>query len=346
MGLPELTAKIKSKNITGVYFFYGDEEYTKDFQIRKLRSFIPQSASREYADIVFDGSVLNIRDFSDAVYTPSFLSEWKIVEVNNFPLNQSPSMLNDLSDILYDVPEGVAIIFIYRSGELDSSAFEKAKDNAFVDFIKNSAVTVHFEEQTGDKLVQWIIKHFKSENVHIEPSAVAFLPEYCGNDMYLLSGEISKLCSYYNGNVLTVEDIKRVCCENNDYKLYDVINCLSQKNAQKLKYVYDGLVYSKTAPEMILGTVAGYFVDMLNIKTAANEGMAPSEVKKRLCMADWQYNRSASASRNLSEKFLRNAVSECLNADIIVKSHASDAYVMIEIMLYRIMMYGKDNKKA
>lgn len=346
MGLPELTSKLKTKNITGVYFFYGDEEYTKDFYIRKIRSYCDSAPYPEYADVVLDGSSLTPDSLADAIDTPSFMSEWKIIEINEFPLNQTPSRLTSYADILSSVPYGVAVLFIYRSGNFDPSVFAKNKDgsNELLDFFEKSCINVGFELQTGDKLIQWAAKHFKAEKVEITDKALSFLPEYCGTDMYILSGEIDKLCSFYNGTPLTESDVKNVCCSNSDYRLYDVVNCLSSGSVNRLKSVYDGLVYAKTAPEMILGTVSGYFCDMLCIKTALAEGVPPSDVKKRLGMQDWQYNRMVSSVRNVSALFISNAINECREADETVKTHASDPYVMIEIMLFRILSYGK--KKA
>ena len=342
MGLAELTSKLKTKNITGVYFFYGDEEYTKDFYVRKLRSFCDSSPSPDYADVILDGASLTPVLLNDIIDTPAFMSEWKIIEINEFPLNQTPSDLTSYADTLSSVPYGVAVVFIYRAGNFDKSVFAKSKDsNELVDFFARSCINVEFELQTGDRLIQWIFKHFKAENVEITQKAVEFLPEYCGSDMYVLSGEIEKLCSFYDGNPLTENDVKNVCCSNREYRLYDIVNCLSTGNVNRLKEVYDGLVYSKTSPEIILGTVSGYFCDMLSVKTSLSEGVSPSEVKKRLGMQDWQYNRIFSAVRNVSASFIKAAVNECAKADETVKTHSSDPYVMIEITLFRILSYGK-----
>ncbi len=345
MGLTELTAKLKTKNITGVYFFYGDEEYTKDFYIRKLRSYCDSAPSPEYADVVLDGASLTPDLLGDTIDTPAFMSEWKIVEVNDFPLNQTPARLTAFADILSSVPYGVAVLFIYRAGNFDASVFTKNKDgtNELVDFFAKSCINVEFELQTGAKLTQWISKHFKAENVEITERAVDFLPEYCGSDMYILSGEIEKLCSFYNGQTLTENDVKNVCCPNSEYRLYDIVNCLSSGSVNRLKNVYDGLVYSKVSPEIILGTVSGYFCDMLSVKTAIADGVPQAEVKKRLGMQDWQYNRTVNAVKNVSASFISSAIDECRRTDETVKTHSSDPYVMIEIALFRILSYAKKN---
>ncbi|MBQ1847426.1 MAG: hypothetical protein II135_05415, partial [Clostridia bacterium] len=273
MSAEDLTAKLKSKDITGVYVFYGEEEYTKDHYLRKLREFCGSSAA-DYANVVFDPDTISAQGLSDAIDTPSFVSPWKVIEINCFPLNAPQSDVAAYLDILSEIPEGVAVVFIYRSGELAEDAFIKRKPgaNELLDFFCDSCVRVNFEKQTGARLTQWIMRHFQSCSAEITRRGAEFLPEYCGNDMYILNGEIDKLCSYYNGTPLDIDDVKLVCCENSDYKLYDIINSLGVADAARLKKVYDGLVFSKIAPEMISGTVANYFTDILSVKKAIGSG--------------------------------------------------------------------------
>ena len=343
MSAEDLTAKLKTKDITGVYVFYGDEEYTKDHYLRKLRAFCGDSAAAEYANVVYEPGALTPESLADTIDTPSFLSPWKVIEIYGFSPDQPQSEISAYLDILSDIPSGVAVVFVYRSGELDNDFFIRTGKNAgeLPGFFGHSCICVNFEKQTGARLTQWIMRHFKNGGAEITPSAAQFLTEYCGNDMYILSGEIEKLCSYYSGKPLDEKDVRLVCCENYDYKLYDIINCIGSGNAARLKSVYDGLIFAKTAPEIILGTVSNYFTDMLCVKTAVATGVSPAEVKKTLNMADWQYNRISGAARAFSAQAIVKAAEECRKADEQVKTGASDPYTVIEIMLYRIASHGK-----
>ena len=343
MSAEDLTAKLKTKDITGVYVFYGDEEYTKDHYLRKLRAYCGDRSAAEYANVIFEPGEMTPEELANAIDTPSFVSPWKVIEIYGFAISQPQNAAADYLDILSDIPDGVAVVFVYRSGELTEDDFIKIKPgtNELLEFFASSCLRVNFEKQTGTRLVQWIMRHFQSSGAEITRSAAEFLPEYCGNDMYILNGEIDKLCSYYSGKPLDENDVRFVCSENYDYKLYDIINCIGSANAERMKKVYDGLVFSKVAPEVMLGTVSGYFADMLCVKKAVSSGVSPSEIKKALGMADWQYNRIYGAMKYFSAEAIKKAVDDCRNADNEVKTGASDAYTVIEILLYRIMSYGK-----
>ena len=91
MSAEELTAKIKSKDISGLYVFYGDEEYTKDHYVRKLRSFCGAGPSAEYANVVYEPGTVTPEELATAIDTPSFVSPWKVIEIYGFQLSASLS---------------------------------------------------------------------------------------------------------------------------------------------------------------------------------------------------------------------------------------------------------------
>jgi DNA polymerase III delta subunit len=295
--------------------------------------------------MLFDKDNLTPDSFADAVNTPAFMCEWKVIEISGIPSGQQ---LPRYVEILGSLPQGVAVLFVCRAGDFDTNLAVKAggSGNELVDLILREGVYVNFMPENGSKLTQWIRKHFQSRGVAVADGAVSFLPEYCGNDMYILSGEIDKLCSIYNGSPITAKDVAEICCANAEYRIYDIVNCLSEGNTVKLKKVYDGLVYTKTKPELILGAVAGYFADLQNFRTAFSENRPSEEVKKRLGYADFQASRLSATARKVNEDFIKNGLEECRNTDIIVKTHSSDPYTAIELMLYRIISHGKKQTKS
>lgn len=343
MALNDLLDKIKTKDLTGVYLFCGDEEYTKDFYIRKIRSHCIASFPPDSCRTVFDRGSLTPDALSDTVFTPPFMGERKIIEINAFQLTQPAPLLTRYVNILGNIPKGISVLFVYRSGEFDTDLLEGKNDgkNEFVNFIVNECIHVHFTHEKGNKLVLWIQKHFKSENAEISDEAARFLIEYCGNDMYILAGEIDKLCSVYTSKPISAADIEAVCCANAEYRLYDIVNSLADGNATKIKKIYEALIFAKVKPELILGTISGYFTDLHNFRTAFAENKTERELKSKLGYSDFQAGRLASAARALSGQFIANGIRECRDTDISVKRRASDSYTAIELMLYRIMAYGK-----
>jgi DNA polymerase III delta subunit len=56
MSLDILKQRLKENKPGGVYLFYGNEEYTKDFYARELRKKVTASPLPEFNHIIFDAS--------------------------------------------------------------------------------------------------------------------------------------------------------------------------------------------------------------------------------------------------------------------------------------------------
>jgi DNA polymerase-3 subunit delta len=343
MALNQLLDKLKGKDYTGVYLFAGDEEYTKDYYIKKIRDFCIGGNPPDMLRTVFSKSDISPEALYDAVFTPPFIGEKKIIEINDFPLSQPSGVLNRYVNILAGIPSGISVVFIYRSGDFDTKSMAGKPDgkNEFLDFISTGGIFVDFAPEKGEKLVTWVKRHFKAESAEIEDNAAVFLTEYCGNDMYVLAGEINKLCLVYTGKPITSADIENICSPNAEYRLFDVVNCLAEGNATKIKKIYDGLVFTKIKPELILGTISSYFTDLLAFRTALAEGKSERDIKARLGYADFQARRLASACRGVDIKFITDGLRECRETDRAIKSYSTNPYTAIELMLYRILSNGK-----
>lgn len=343
MALNELTEKLKTKDYTGAYLFAGDEEYTKDFYIKKIRDFCIGQNPPDNLRIVFNRAGITPDSLADGVFTLPFFGDKKAIEIYDFQINQPSNILNRYVNILGNIPKGISVLFIYRSGEFDFKSLTGKPDgkNELLDFLASEGICVEFAAEKGEKLISWIKRHFKAENADITNEAAAFLPEYCGNDMYILAGEIDKLCAVYSGKPFTVADIEEICSPNTEFKLYDIVNSLGEGNATKLKKIYDSLVFTKTRPELILGTIAGYFTDLLIFRTALAEGKTEKDIKIKLGYSDFQTRKFAYASRAVDADFINHGIKECRETDMAVKGYASDPYTAIELMLYRILSYGK-----
>lgn len=350
LGLAELQQRIKNNDISGVYVFYGDEEYTKTFYLKQLRLFC--CGGLEYNRFVFEGDVSPAAIY-DASRTVSFSDGVRLIEITGFSLTNALRSAASYAKALSELPKDSAVVFIYRAGEIETPPpFEKygEKSNELFDFLNESAVIINFAPETGQRLISWVKKHFDAHSVPTEQSLPEYLVEYCGSDMYTLVSEINKLCAYYGGTPLTSDDIDKVCVPNPTFRLFDLVNCLAGGDGAKLKKIFDGLIAAKTRPELILGTIASHFVDLLIFKTALIEensgagGMAIKTIKSKLGLGDYQSRRLYQNASVVSLDFIKNSLEECGRADMTIKTRYGDEYMALELMLYRILSYAKQAK--
>ena len=81
MNLGELKEFVKKGSVFGVYLFAGEEDYLKRYYLGEFRRIlITDEAAVPFTHFVFEGATVDFDKLSDAVSTPSFFGDAKLVE--------------------------------------------------------------------------------------------------------------------------------------------------------------------------------------------------------------------------------------------------------------------------
>ena len=369
MSLDILKQRLKENKPGGVYLFYGNEEYTKDFYARELRKKVTASPLPEFNHIILDASSSVPEELSEAVFSLPYMWDYKLIEVKNLdPSDLKADAAASYAEIIDELPEYVILLFLFRSNELDESlveggfkkaaaaATEKSSDeegsepaqkgkgkgiNTLISAIKKSGLAINFPNESGEKLENWILKHFAAKKVQADRSAAQMLITFCGNDMYTLHHEIEKLISSPAERPITQNAVLKYCCPNESYKVYELSDALTSGDMKKVKQIYDNLVLGKTDPSMLLGYLSKCYSDMLLIQAATDEGLSNAKTAQLLKKSEWLVRRTAAGIARKPSGYLTYACDAIDSADRKLKRYSGNPYIVIEFLLLRLGMYGR-----
>lgn len=337
MDIDGLKAKIKSGQTGGAYLFYGDEAYMKDHYISQLRKTVLDSPVAEFNYSVYEADKLDIEKITEEAYMLPLMSDYKMIELQAFSVSAlTVSAASDLAEIVSDLPEYLILLFNCRIGEDEEKAIEKKEANPFISALRDFGFLVKFESESGNKLLSWMNRHFSALGTPVDRSVLETMVTVCGNDMYLLTGEIKKLCAYCGSRQATVSDVEKVCCANESYKVYDLSRCMIDGDMTRASKIFASLRFYGADPMMILGALAKTFSDMLITLEGMNSGKSYSSIASDLKSYDFVIKRYAAVASKRGRAFLANAVSVCSNADKHLKSFRGDPYTVLETAIYRI----------
>ena len=347
MSIDLLKEKLKNKKYDGLYFFYGDEEYTKDRYVDMLRKCVSSCPLPEFNHVVLDAQETTATDLEDAIASPPSMCDIKMIEVRHLDVNSAKKAeLEGYIDAVNDIPAGCVVLFCMRSGETpDTSIGYKKKGRsasaespaaAFMSELSSMALTVCFERETGDRLYAWIRRHFISRKVEIDNNAVYTLVEMCGNDMYVLLGEIEKLTAFYSGTPITRFDVRNICCSNETYRIYELSNAVMKGDMYAAKTVFDNLRLNRTDASAMLAQLSKSFCEALMINAGLADGKSSYEIASALKMQPNRISAIAAGCKNRSYKSLAAAVLIFDGADRRIKSSREDAYLAVETAICRV----------
>ncbi|OGO90361.1 MAG: DNA polymerase III subunit delta [Clostridiales bacterium GWF2_38_85] len=343
MSIDVLKIKLKENNINGAFLFCGDDEYTKDYystQIKKLTT----AVLPEFNHIILDAKNDSVNELSATFNTFPFMSENKLIELKKLDIPKlSEKEAIEYAEVISSIPEYCTLLMLYRIGELEyKQTSGKSKNKGISDLfsaIKKNGIIVEFKTPETSKLLSWVIRHFKNEGIFIDNNIANYLIEYCGSDLYTLSGEIDKLCNYCENKSVSKKDIELVCCPNVTYQAFDLTRAMIEKDYNKALKIFGNLQLYKTEPTIILGTISKLLSDMLIIKAGMDCNISTKNIAYKSGISEWIIKKYTAFLQNQTNDFLRFASGVCLEADSKMKSSGQETYSILEMLIIRISTY-------
>jgi len=351
--MDELKKRIKENKLGGVYLFWGEEEYTKDFYAEKLRKLAKGSPLPEFNYVIFDAETQSPGEFEEATFALPYLWDNKVIEIRNLlPNKLSADDGEYYARIFETLPDYLTVLLLLRASEYggaktssEPKKVEQEKKNGFKTLLKSieeNGLVVEFEPERGEKLNNWIAKHFAARNVKIASGLPSFLVSYCGTDMYTLQGEIGKLCDAYEGKMLTERDAVKYCCANESYVFFDVAACMNRRDIAGAKRILSGLRLNAETVPQAMGFLASNYQLMVLVKAAMDSGKTASQIAaEHKSIPAWKISKAINSLCNSDASFLKETVAEIAAADTKLKTTRGNPAATLELLIYKICMYGK-----
>ena len=331
----DLKDKIKF-GLNGIYLFFGDEEYMKQFYLSEIR----KNVLGNDEDGIFRHKKISCMDFdtekiTDALQTAAlgFFEGKTLCELHEIQfgaLRESEwkaliSMLEDAS------PDVITVIYTVKD-EFDEGMIPKSPSKA-LQRLAEVTTPVYFPRESELKLAKWTARHFVSEKLSFENGVCELMVSRCGRDMFVLSNEIEKVCAYvkFNGrSTVTAEDVKTACCQNMEINAFDFSNALLEGDTDKALAILSDMKLRKEKPVYILNSVTKVISDLYTVKTLIDSGLNDREISKELKMHEYKlgiYKRS-SAKRSIIR--LKKLLRFCCDTDIKLKSTSLEDYTELD----------------
>lgn len=325
--------KKELKNPSGVYLFYGEEEYLKHYYLRLMREAVLVDDSLS----AFNHTVLSgeseLGRLAAACDMIPVMADKKLIEVHSVKYTaakkkdseQSKGQTDSFIDVLSGVGDDTVVVLYTTPAEFDAGTGRSV--SAIYKKFAEVAKPVEFAHQTPAKLSVWLAKHFERANITSSSNDRLFMIDYCSTDMSALLNETNKLIAYLlqNGkNVLSRSDIMEVCSRTDEIAAFDFSNALLAGDTARSYAILSDMLSKKQKPEMILGSIASAYGALLRIRVFCDAGMSVNEIAKALSWKEGRVSLYMRSARNYSVKALEAAVHACHDADVKMKTSQGD----------------------
>ncbi len=285
----------------------------------------------EFNYSVFDFEETPLVDIIDALQSPSFGSDKKVVICKNpyFIKDEKLKLpfTNDLKKLeeylMNPNPDSEFILICPKKYYLPKSKFINT-------FLKYGQVeNLLFEDENdfhnyGNHLI-------KSAHIQIDQQAAAILFERCLNDVCKLEREIAKLALY--NEPIDAKLIQKFVSKPLEDDVFELSNALLSKNHKKIMQVYNDLKLLKVEPIYLISLLANQFRLMLQSSILKKANYLDDQIATTLNVHPYRVKLALKNSRNYSLNAIKNILINLSDLDAKIKTGELDRYVDFELFL-------------
>lgn len=311
-----------------IYLLYGEDTYRSRQKLNQIKEEFSKKDSGSLNLISLAGEDLDLARFRLETSSLPFLSEKRLVIVENLFLRGLKETIKEIIDFLPHLPETADLVF-YEQDKLDEK---------FINLFKKIGQVFKFNLLEGDSLARWIEEEVKREGGKIERAAVDRLAIYVGNDLWQMSNEIKKLIAFkYEDDkkepVILQEDVGLLTKANFNATIFNLIDALGNKNSRKTLSLLVKFLETGEAELSILGMITYQFRNLLIIKDLVSQGLSFEAMIKKTHLHPFVVRKTIRQSKNFSQEELKKIYQKLLDCDLAIKTGQVEPDLALELLV-------------
>ena len=343
--MTEKELKDSVKSPTGGYFFFGEEDYLKEYYISLIRrAVITDESLAVFNEITFDDSNFSVSALSDALSSPPLMSEKKLVKVSLSAYSVIPERDRKaffaVLDSVSDFPETVLVIIVSPGG---FDAGTEKRPSALMKALSAHIKCTDFPLQTEAKLTKWLARRFAKYELASDEASLRLMISMCGRSMHRLAGETDKTAAYAlaEGNeAIDCDTVKAAVTRTPEEDAFRLANSLLAGDRAAALDSLSGSKRRGENPVRLLASVTAVFCDMAAIAHMVHAGADRRSIASALKIHEYRVGLYMKAISGIKPEVLDDALSMCAEADVKMKSTPL-GYIPLERLICSVMRVRK-----
>lgn len=325
-----------------LYILNGPDDFSRSEALAEIKKGLGDREALDSNTTVLDGRQLKPDELRPVCQTMPFLAEKRLVIVEGllerFESGAKPgrqkgakkanSRQNDCKSFaaaVDELPESTVLVLtdgdVKRNNPLYKTLLPKAKVRIFP-LLRNN------------DLQQWISRRVTREGGSISPRALALLCRLVGGNLWLMSGEITKLVLYTAGKCIEEEDVKAVVGYSQQASVFAMVDAILESRASQGQQAMQQLLQAGAAPVYLLFMLTRQVRMLVRTKELIKEGKKEFEIQDSLGItADFVWRKTAEQAGRYSSERLKEIYRRLLEADVAIKTGRYNDELALDILV-------------
>ncbi len=291
MSLKVLDEKIKNEDISGVYLFYGEENYDISRYIEKIKKCFD---NLEVGVNLYILDKTNIDMLSDLCDLVSFFGSKKLIIVKDTGLKFNVNTLENVN-------EDTTVIIEEKNIDKRTSEWK---------YLNKNALCVEFAKLNEKDAASYVIKTLGAYEIKVSQEVADYMIASCTSDKLLLINEFKKITAYLDkGKELTKEDIDYICVKTLNAKVFDMLDLAVGKKKDEAISKLKELLQQKESAIGISIMLFKQIKQMYMIKLLEKDGVL-NNIAETLGIHPFVYRKLSYNVKKYTIEELRNLILE------------------------------------
>ena len=323
----KLSEAIKAGEVGRLYILHGPERYLLERGIVDFRAHICPDGISSFNYRRFEGKSLSIDEIEDAVNTLPMFAERTLIEIHDFDVFSSANR-ERMRDVFSDLPDYVCLVFSYDTLEFKPDG--RARINKE---ILGLACTLEFVVQDSQKLIKWIMRHFKDAGRGISPADAEYLAFITGGLMNTLHSEIEKVAAYSRSGIVLRKDIDAVVTPTLDAVSYKLADAIVNREHKQAVLLLDELFQMREAPHKLIYSISLKMRQLLAARVCLEHKLSKRDLMEMCSIRhDFQASKLIGIAGKSTVSDIRKKVLACSKTALELNSTSEPEARMIELL--------------
>ena len=323
--MDKLDMDIKIKRFSNIYLIFGTENYLKEKYEKILTSAILDDNFSMINFAKFDEKSFDISKVIEACDTLTFMSNYRLVILKDCNIFNKKQDIEILDKYLENMPKTTILVILEEKIDKRQKIFNTIFSLGYV---------CELEPLTEDKMLIWLKEYFNKNGKNINQKTALYFLRNISSDMEFIINEANKIIAYQDERDITIDSIDNICTKSVESKIFNLIDFIGQKNTKEALKLYRSLINNKTSPFLILNMIARQLKIILQVKYLAKENSI-NQIAKELGLREFIVRGALAQSKNFRNNILLEAINECLNIDIKIKTGQGEDILLVELFIIK-----------
>ena len=307
-----------------VYFFWGQEEYLMEKEIKKLKNELLDASFMSMAYKVFDNPQFN--ELIQCVQTSPLMfgNTLSLIYLDKYLVGSKMSLddkqIASIDEALASLANSVNIIFVCKIPR-DENKKPDSRKKLYKTIAKYSQVREFAQYKNYDKTLPSVITNMaKEKDLTINSDSISFLIEQMGTNLTLIDSEFEKLkVALHPNKTINKEAIKKYCTSSED--VFVLADLIIDGNKNEILKQYN-LLTEKRHPLEIFSVLQSNFQRFIFIKNYEKR-MSAKDISLKLKLHEFIVMKTQEKLRKTSLEKLLNIRENLINAEYKLKTGQS-----------------------